>query len=61
MDQVKFFKGCLPQILLAPFFNIFVLFDKTMYRNVINPFQVNITIYLTFVLAILAKRDFRTV
>ena len=23
MDQVKFFKGCLPQILLGPFLNIF--------------------------------------
>ena len=32
-----------------------------MYGNVMNPFQVNITIYLTEVLAILVKRDFRTV
>ena len=28
MDQVKFFKGCLPQILLDPFLN--TLFDLTL-------------------------------
>ena len=42
MDQVKFFKGCLPQILLAPFFNILFYLIKlcietslTLFRSIL--------------------------
>ena len=43
MDQVKFFKGCLPQILLGPFFEYFVLFGSIIILGIYRAFPSKVT------------------
>ena len=45
MDQVEFFKGCLPQILLGPFLNTLTpikvsRLSEYMYQNVIKIYMI---------------------
>ena len=42
MDQVKFFKGRLPQILLGPFWNTLSHFLAYESAWIINPFHANV-------------------